>query len=46
MPTAITTFALAEEYQVGREPLVRGIVGGTIVFMLTFWLIGPLLELL
>jgi malonate transporter and related proteins len=46
MPTAITTFALAEEYGVGREPLVRGIVGGTIVFMLSFWLLGPLLDLL
>ncbi|MFO7564774.1 MAG: AEC family transporter [Enhygromyxa sp.] len=46
MPTAITTFALAEEYGVGREPLVRGIVGGTIVFMLSFWLLGPLLGVL
>jgi predicted permease len=46
MPTAITTFALAEEYKVGREPLVRAIVGGTLVFMLSFWLLGPLLELL
>lgn len=46
MPTAITTFALAEEYGVGREPLVRAIVGGTLVFMLSFWLLGPLLELL
>ncbi|HVI03581.1 MAG TPA: AEC family transporter, partial [Enhygromyxa sp.] len=46
MPTAITTFALAEEYSVGREPLVRGIVGGTLVFMLSFWLLAPLLRLL
>jgi predicted permease len=46
MPTAITTFALAEEYKVGREPLVRAIVGGTLVFMLSFWLLGPLLRLL
>jgi predicted permease len=46
MPTAITAFALAEEYGVGRDPLVRGIVGSTLIFMLTFWLLGPLLELL
>jgi malonate transporter and related proteins len=46
MPTAITTFALAEEYGVGREPLIRGIVGGTLVFMLSFWLLGPLLGVL
>jgi predicted permease len=46
MPTAITTFALAEEYKVGREPLVRGIVGGTLLFILSFWLLGPLLDAL
>ncbi len=46
MPTAITTFALAENYGVGVGPLVRGIVGSTLVFMLTFWLLTPLLELL
>jgi len=46
MPTAITTFALAEEYGVGRDPLIRGIVGSTLVFMLSSWLLGPLLELL
>lgn len=46
MPTAITTFALAEEYGVGREPLVRGIVGGTLLFMLGSWLLAPLLGLL
>jgi malonate transporter and related proteins len=46
MPTAITTFALAEEYGVGREPLVRGILGSTIIFMLSFPLLRPLLDLL
>lgn len=46
MPTAITTFALAEEYGVGREPLVRGIVGSTALFMLSFWLLAPVLGLL
>ncbi|KIG14015.1 malonate transporter [Enhygromyxa salina] len=43
MPTAITTFALAEEYGIGRETIVRGIVGSTIVFMLSFPLLAPLL---
>ncbi len=47
MPTAITTFALAEEYGIGREAIVRGIVGSTLAFMLTFpWLAPRLLELL
>jgi predicted permease len=44
MPTAITTFALAQEVGVGRAPLVRGIVGSTLVFMLSFWLLAPLLA--
>lgn len=46
MPTAITTFALAEEYKLGRAPLVRAIVGGTLLFMLSSWLLAPLLGLL
>lgn len=46
MPTAITTFALAEEYGVGRGALVRGIVGSTALFLLLFPLLGPLLGLL
>jgi len=41
LPTAITTFALAEEYRIGREPIVRGIVGSTLVFMVTFPFLGP-----
>ena len=44
MPTAITAFALAEEYRVGRAPLVRGIVAGTLVFLLGFWALGPVLH--
>lgn len=43
MPTAITTFALAEEYGIGREAIVRGIVGSTILFMLSFPLLAPML---
>jgi len=46
MPTAITTFALAEDYEVGREPLIRGIVGSAAVFMLLFPLLGSVLALL
>ena len=46
MPTAITAFALAEEYGVGRAPLVRGIVAGTVVFLAGFWAIAPILRLL
>ncbi|PRQ08909.1 AEC family transporter [Enhygromyxa salina] len=43
MPTAITTFALAEEYGIGREAIVRGIVGSTILFMLSFPVLAPML---
>jgi malonate transporter and related proteins len=46
MPTAITAFALAEEYGVGRAPLVRAIVAGTLVFMLGFWALAPVLRAL
>jgi malonate transporter and related proteins len=46
MPTAITAFALAEEYRVGRAPLVRAIVGGTLVFSLVLWALGPVLQTL
>ena len=47
MPTAITTFALAEEYGIGRAAIVRGIVGSTIIFMVSFPLLAPkLLALL
>ena len=44
MPTAITAFALAQEVGVGREALVRGVVGTTLVFMLSSWLLGPVLA--
>jgi malonate transporter and related proteins len=43
MPTAITTFAIAEEYRIGRDAIVRGIVGTTILFMVSFPLLAPTL---
>lgn len=44
MPIAVTSFALAEDYGVGRDPLLRGIVGSTVAFALLSpllaWLLG------
>jgi len=46
-PTAITTFALAEAYGIGREAMARGIVGSTLLFMVLFPLFAPrVLDLL
>ena len=47
MPTAITTFALAEAYGIGRAAMVRTIVGSTVLFMISFAVLAPaLLRLL